>query len=31
MDLGKDHQRLLISQKERQVDIMVPRGESIHY
>lgn len=31
MDLGKDHRRLLISQKERQLDLMVPSGESTQY
>lgn len=31
MDLGKDHRRLLISQKERQLDSMVPSGESTQY
>lgn len=31
MDLGKDNQRLLISQKERQLDTMVLPGESTQY
>lgn len=31
MDLGKDHRKLLISQKERQLDLMVPSGESTQY
>lgn len=31
MDLGKDNQRLLISQKERQLDTRVLPGESTQY
>lgn len=31
MDLGKGHQWLLMSQKERQLDIMISPGESIQY
>lgn len=31
MDLGKDYRKLLISQKERQLDLMVPSGESTQY